>query len=475
MLIGILPVIGLYMFERGASPSDPPLTASYLVIGALSLWGYSYAAAQDGFSFRSVFYFFCFAFFFVVPYFSLEFDLWKYGRRPDEALRANLMIIAWIICFQAAYMLQTRRSRAGSGPMTGSPLVRFRVKTLPCVCLLAILVFLALTIAVLAGPEALLLRGSRGDVSAEGTKAPMLLFQYIFKPASLFLFFLWLYRWRSSLTHSRTDALMLWALGTFAIAMNLPTASARFYVFIMYMAMICWWRPPRAGNGVFYTVVLYGGIYASSIIDVFRQAFVLSNLRVEFSWKYLFVGHFDAYEIFVNGIAYMEKVGITWGYQLLGVLFFWVPRGLWPDKPVNTGRMIAEGYLGQVAGLENFNKGAPLIAEAFVNYHVGGVVIGAWLLGHLAGFLDESWRKAWRDIRSVPRQSRAATIGSIRPDIFIAYPILVAMFLFWQRGSMQSAFAYTTGMAVTYLAIRLFVVRRTWPLLQPRLNESANN
>lgn len=463
MIICVVPVFFLFASQGDGSLPDFPLTVTYIAIGVFSLIGYAFAAAQDGFSLRSVFYFFCFVFFFVVPFFSYAFDLWKYGVRPIYALAGNSMILAWMILFQTAYMMQSWRARKRARKASSSRL-SFRVKVLPSVGFLLILIGIAISIAIVAGPETLLYRASRGGVVVSGTKATFLLFSYVFKPAALFLFLLWLYKRLTSQRWPLSYSIILWSIGAFAILMNLPSSAARFYIFAVYIAIMCWWRPPRPGHGVFYTLVLVAGIYASSIFDVFRDAFVLSNLNISFSWKYLFVGHFDAYEIFVHGIGFVEQVGVTWGRQLLGILLFWVPRAIWPDKPIDTGGWIAEEYLGQLVGLEHFNKGAPLIAEAFINYHAFGVVVTAWFLGLVSGHLDERWRLVWLLMRTEIPSARRQIMSATSPDILVLYPLLIGLFLFVQRGSMMSAFAYTTGMATTYYIVRACIVRRTVPI-----------
>ncbi|WP_458116720.1 hypothetical protein [Arthrobacter sp. D2-10] len=92
----------------------------------------------------------------------------------------------------------------------------------------------------------------------------------------------------------------------------------------------------------------------------------------------LTTGDFDAFAQLVNSFQYVDSHGITWGQQLLGVLLFWVPRSIWPGKPVDTGILLAE-YKGY--GFTNLSS--PIWSELFVNggwvFSVGGMFfIGYW-------------------------------------------------------------------------------------------------
>ena len=41
-------------------------------------------------------------------------------------------------------------------------------------------------------------------------------------------------------------------------------------------------------------------------------------------------------------INYVSDYGITYGNQLFGSLFFFVPREYWYDKPLNSGKLIGQ-------------------------------------------------------------------------------------------------------------------------------------
>lgn len=70
-------------------------------------------------------------------------------------------------------------------------------------------------------------------------------------------------------------------------------------------------------------------------------------------------GDFDSFSQITNTVEYVNEHGITSGNQLLGVLFFWVPRSIWPDKAIDTGTV-----LGEFKAYFFKNLSAPLWAES---------------------------------------------------------------------------------------------------------------
>jgi hypothetical protein len=132
----------------------------------------------------------------------------------------------------------------------------------------------------------------------------------------------------------------------------------------------------------------------------------------------LTTGDFDAFAQVVNTVQYVQEHGITYGYQALGPLVFWIPRDLWPQKPVDTGILIAESR-----GHAFTNLSAPLWAELFIN--------GGWLLlvaGMVVfGMLVRRW-----DNRLVQRMRTYPTPGVL--SCILPFYLLIVL-----RGSLLQA------------------------------------
>lgn len=98
---------------------------------------------------------------------------------------------------------------------------------------------------------------------------------------------------------------------------------------------------------------------------------------------------YDAFNQLINTVEYVDEQGITWGRQAVGVLLFWVPRGLWETKPRDTGVELAEfkGY--------NFtNLSAPIFSELYINGGWALLASGMAGLGWLVGKLDIRFQRA---------------------------------------------------------------------------------
>ena len=132
----------------------------------------------------------------------------------------------------------------------------------------------------------------------------------------------------------------------------------------------------------------------------------------------------DTYQSLVLAVKYDI---ITYGYQLLGVVFFFIPRSLWSSKPEGSGRIIANeaNYVWD-------NVSANYFAEGFMNFGVLGLVLFALILGRIIKNLDAIFFE--------PR-----TFGLSLP--------LVALMPFIYRGDLMSSFSYTIAYITACLCL----------------------
>jgi hypothetical protein len=93
--------------------------------------------------------------------------------------------------------------------------------------------------------------------------------------------------------------------------------------------------------------------------------------------------NFDSFQVISFTKIYSEKNGFSYGRQLLLPLFFWVPRTLWPNKPIGTSDMVAASF-----DLPNLNISAPLWTEGYVNFGIFGILFFFILLGILSYHCD---------------------------------------------------------------------------------------
>lgn len=115
------------------------------------------------------------------------------------------------------------------------------------------------------------------------------------------------------------------------------------------------------------------------------------------------------------------------GVQELGAILFWVPRVVWPNKPVGTGGMVTEDL-----GFDFTNLAPPIMAETLVDFGFLGIPFVAAFLGFAFARLDQGY---WnRD----PGDDRVRMLDAI-------YPLWLGCVIYVTRGGLMSALGFTTA------------------------------
>jgi hypothetical protein len=140
---------------------------------------------------------------------------------------------------------------------------------------------------------------------------------------------------------------------------------------------------------------------------------------------------FDAFPQINNTLLYVHRYGLTDGRQAVGVVLFWVPRSVWPEKPRDTGILLSEtrDYRMQ-------NLSAPLWAEMYINGGWPLLVLGMFGLGILVRSQDERIENSLqRRVAKVAGHQRARA-----PAILAC--ILPFYLMILLRGSLLQAMSY---------------------------------
>lgn len=83
----------------------------------------------------------------------------------------------------------------------------------------------------------------------------------------------------------------------------------------------------------------------------------------------------------------------SFGEQLLAAVFFFVPRSVWPDKPVGTGATI-----GEALDFQFTNLSAPLWIEGYINFGWIGALLFLLLVGYVSRSVDRALRSGTLDM-----------------------------------------------------------------------------
>jgi hypothetical protein len=142
-------------------------------------------------------------------------------------------------------------------------------------------------------------------------------------------------------------------------------------------------------------------------------------------------GDYDSFQQIANGIDRTTDDGFTMGRQLAGSALFWMPRSAWPEKPIDTGVLIAEHQ-----GYEYTNLSAPLWIEGFTDVGIAGVVCLLYAFGRVSERLEHAWL-----LRRLPGSQ---LVG-------LAVPALAAYQMILLRGSLLQACGRLAVMALIVL------------------------
>lgn len=201
-----------------------------------------------------------------------------------------------------------------------------------------------------------------------------------------------------------------------------PISGARYLVGTVYLAVLACFGAYATMRRfrVMAIAALFGMLTIFPLADAFRNT-LDANIKVVGPVESMLSGDFDAFAQLANTLSYIESEGVTWGWQLLGVLLFWVPRSVWPGKPVDTGVLLAE-----FKGYDFTNLSSPIWSELLVNFGWIGVLAGMGLLGFWFRTMD---RRADVYLRTFP----------IPPVVVCATTFYLLIVL---RGSLLNAASY---------------------------------
>lgn len=217
-----------------------------------------------------------------------------------------------------------------------------------------------------------------------------------------------------------------------------PTSAARFQIIGVYLGLFLVLFQKYFSKQTVNVLFLFGLFVVFPTLEVFRNITSFEDVNLKDISKSISTifneGHYDSYQMFVNSINYVAEHGITWGNQLLGVFFFFVPRSIWLNKPIGSGAHVAESL--------NFsfsNISMPIIGEGYINFGIVGLVIFGLIFGLLCQYFD---RKFWV-------KSKYGDNGLL----IHFYPVFLGYFFFMNRGDLMSSFAFILGLFLAFYTI----------------------
>jgi hypothetical protein len=135
--------------------------------------------------------------------------------------------------------------------------------------------------------------------------------------------------------------------------------------------------------------------------------------------------HYDAYSNVLATMDYINSNGIVLGEQLSGCLLFFIPRSLWDDKPIKTGRLIGK-YLMENYNMDFDNLSNPLLSEGLINFGLFSLLLFPSIL-------------AWFVVKMLKWQYSKDFFKQVVAIYFSIYLIFIL------RGDLSSSFSFFVG------------------------------
>ncbi len=446
-------VISIFLFATFATETGVWLSffTSNLVLFVL-LWWHLFQEREYA-PFISVYIVFNFLFFIIAPILQFrvigdknENFLTNLPYTADGIIQSNILIVLFTICFFGAYtwFKKTRKTRVVKQTVNADkrlPLVLFGLLGL------CILVFVS----------------SIGFVISEMSRAGWMAFS------------------------TGRMSLLIWKKLLFVIPLGGIILSVDYYkrvkgspknllllglLFLTFCVLLLWFKNPlvekRNALGPIYISILYlfiPRLFNSNVKTMFFMFFtmiiafplsaIITHARSSLSEVLVnprllleeFEGegigevfntiHYDAFINIVATIDYVKYEGLSYGYQFLSAFLFFVPRKLWPSKPISTGQLVGE-HLIDSYDFTYSNLSNPMVSEGYINFGVIGVVLLAIVLGYtLVYFLT------WLQSNSLMKRMMA---------FYFAIHLL-----FFLRGDFANGFSYYVGTLIGVMGIASMV------------------
>ena len=237
-------------------------------------------------------------------------------------------------------------------------------------------------------------------------------------------------------------------IGILVFLMNFPVSTTRFWMGSIYIGMVLMVFVKNRNNNrlqdLMFLMIFTVLFPLTYLFHFYSLEDILLNNRFSFDLasSYLAVDY-DAYSIFLRIIDYAGQNGVVLGKQLIGTILFFIPRGIWAEKPLATG-----AFLARVTGQSFTNISSPFISEGYINFGITGIFVFEMGLSILSSKFDE---KYWSKKKN--------------KYLIIIYPYLIGLLLFYERGALHHAVVYTfcfmLPLIIIFIKNKIFTKKRS--------------
>lgn len=427
----LCPFLNIFLFWfvfLQKSNTDLLLQTTFFINMILSVH-FIFKDQRQPYSLYKIFYLFVLFFYGVAPFiqYSENVLIWTNEMiTPEDYLNTNIFVFVIIILFEFIYnrliVFYKLKSKCFKN---NKSIVKWSYLTIAIMFTLSISIFFLTYHICGYNLYSLFFRG--GELT-EGridlTQTESLLFDNFIRPMPLIIFMFYYF----SKVKIKLVSFLFLMIGVATLA---PTSVARLQAAALYIPICLLLFQILSKKNVFVFSFILSLLVLFPSLNQFRNITSLSQLEFVFNFDMFKEGHFDAYQ---NFLIVVKHDIVTYGYQLLGPIFFYLPRTFWPDKPIGSGH-----FLAKELGFSFSNISMPFPAEGYINFGFVGMLIFILVLAYVVAKLDKQY---WIILDK-----------DISPRLKIRYLILLGMLFFILRGDLLSGVAYTVGLLLCILFI----------------------
>lgn len=387
------------------------------------------------YSLSKIFFIFNLVFLVVIPLLQYLFNLepWSQmvGPHQDKMyIYANIIISIWTFSFLIGYKLSFKKQ---------TYTISFSCKYILLSILQRNLIFF---IGVISAIIFNYIMYHSNEVS-EAFKSRLLI-SYFFKSVALMSLALLIVQYLKKRSLNLTILILINFISFFSLVVSIEGGSRNFLAIVIFGLLFTIKR--TINSSLIFIYIMLGSLIVFPLIGSFRGGRQFSYTNILDVWNMISIdgilksGNFDAYSMLINIMNYVDLHGITYGRQLFGALFFYIPRSLWHDKPIGSG-----AYVADKLGFYFTNVSAPLVGEGYINFGLIGVII----FGMMTGFLIKKFDKLyWGKVKF-----------NSQTYLYYIYPFMLGITLFLMRGDLMSSTSFIVGLIMSSYIYFLFITK----------------
>lgn len=382
------------------------------------------------FSLEKIFYLFTLFFLGISPLLQFYVGISQFGARllkEDEYFYINLLIIVILLIYKLFYnYFYSKKIKEKNKIILSKFNINNKLNSLQSLLLLSlsIISFILIFNANNNSLFSMLFRGGEFKDLVQMSSTTGLIIFRVFQPLSMMCLLYYI-------TSKSNNIIVYIVVIVLALITCSPLGMPRFSAAAMYIPLLLLVFPIMRKKYIFSIVFILGLLILFPFLENFRN-YSGDTLRIGLNFDMFYQGHFDSYQ---NFALIVSDNMITWGRQLFGVIFFWLPRSIWPNKPIGSAAFIAEE--------QDFifhNVSCNYFAEGYLNFGFFGIFIFVIILSFVTAKLDKLY---W-----------TISVKSINNYFNVVYYVLLGMLFFVLRGDLMSSFAYTVGFVFSIWLVR---------------------